>query len=271
MFINNTTATYVVEGEIVLLRSQFNDDTIKIDGVIDEEIWTKTGSVIIDYGTDNNIEIKFTNDLDYLYYAISIPSENAVNTSIGLFFDVDGDGILSTPEDGKVLFYDNSSDFYSDDYYWNGDTWEKDQVKPGTDDFSVSQSVSDGIVNIELRILLISDNIQYSGWQIPTTTNSYIAFTSQFVFPVDNSTMSINYPSNPSNVTGFVDLKLAGPEDKDLPKYIPPTYVDYNDTADTPDLGGINGGQSVNAIGISNSVAILAVFSTALIVRRRYR
>lgn len=266
-----SSATYVEDNRIVLLRSQFNDDVIAIDGDLTENIWLRAGSVILDYEAAENatsIVIRFANDLDYLYFGMSLQAVSVLNTSASIFFDTDGDGKLSTPEDGKVLYFLNST-LQSLDSYWDGNVWKEDFVQSTTDDFSFASKLSGGFVNFEMKIKLISDNIQYSGWQIASSVNSYISFTTVFTRPLNNVTKIYRYPALPSNATGFVDLKLAGPEDQDLPEYIPPTHITYS-TVDT--YLNDHKGDAVDALGLDAPFLMLfpiLSFMAVAITRRR--
>ena len=238
-----TQASYVVEGEILLLRSQYlpENEGINPDGVLNEDYWAKSGSIEIEYNNSFLLEIRFLNDNENVYFAISVPDVQKLNDSIGLFFDTDGDGILTQPEDAKIAGFEETT-FKAYDYYWDGDTWVKDRSTSSTDsEFSVGSKLTNDKLTYEFAIALVSTNIQYDGFQITNPSGMIVAFSIQIVTTDDKV---YNFPSSPTNASAFVDLKLAGPEDQDLPAYIPPEYVtetDYNDGSQEPPVNEVFG------------------------------
>ncbi|MCY3414778.1 MAG: hypothetical protein INQ03_24220 [Candidatus Heimdallarchaeota archaeon] len=263
--------TYIVNEEIVMLRSQYNDESITIDGELTESIWARAGSVILNSGSGVNatqIIIRFMNDFESLYFGISITSDSVINNTLGLFFDTDGDGSLSAPEDAKVISYVNSTRSILD-LHWD-DGWKQDVISSGDDDeFVAATKLESGVMYYEIEIALVSSNLPYDGWQIASPVNTYIAFTAIIVNRLDDNAFAFNYPTNSTDVAGYVDLRLAGPEDQDLPEYIPPTYatITTEDTQYDEYYGdGALGLDAPSNIGIS-----LLMFGTLAYIRRRRR
>lgn len=255
---NQSNALYVNDGSIVLLRSQYLQKTIIIDGVLNEDSWSKAGFLHIIYN-DSELKIYFTNDNDFLYMAIETTDTVKSNNSVGLYFDTDADGVLTTPEDAKILNYTNA--FTWQDLYWSGNTWAVDQISNGVDaDFNAIGKLEDGMFTYELKIALVASNVIYDGFQITNPSNTIVSFT---VAVSNNQTRFYNFPTVPTNASGFVDLKLAGAEDQDLPMYIPPTtYTEIHNPDET-----VKNIQAAPGFGFA--VGIFAVLALQFIRRRR--
>ncbi len=229
----SSSASYVQDGNIVILRSQYknSNNEITIDGVLGEDDWNKAGLVSISFVSNDTtgVQVRFFNDDYYLYFSISVTySDTVIEDSIAIYFDVDSDGQLSTPEDAKILRY-VSNILSAEDYYWDGDTWKNDELDPVTDtEFKAAAKKSINKITYEIAIVLTSTNFQYDGFQIPSPTNSFVAFTLKIGKSISvNETIYLFYPTTEDNSSGYVDLKLAGPEDQDLPEYIPPVTQTY--------------------------------------------
>lgn len=229
-----TQASYVVDNEILLLRSQYlpNNEVIVTNGILDETFWDNSGKYIIEYNDSLRLEIRFLNGNEKIYFAIIVTDTEILNDSVGLFFDTDGDGLLTQPEDAKIVGYEGTT-LKASDYYWSGEEWSKDGSSSGTDDdYSVGAKLQDGKLTYEFAIAMVSSNFPYDGFQITNPSGTIIGFSIQIV----TSEEKVYYfPTHPNNATGFVDLKLAGSEDQDLVNYLPPeidtvTETGYYDT-----------------------------------------
>lgn len=226
----------IVEGNIYIFRSQYIEHTIVIDGNIVDTEWSKAGRELILLNNGNisrNLFFQFTNNEEYLYIGVSLDIENATTVEFTLVFDTDGDGALSAPEDGKTLSMDNQMV----DLHWDGSKWTQDINDLNADEFLFSSTNDNQKVYFEMRFTLISTYIQYDGWQIATPSNTFIGFTTQTKLVENGTTNYFVYPSSINNATGYVDLKLAGPEDQDIQAYVPesgitqtvPQYLDIID------------------------------------------
>ncbi len=258
LLITHADASYIKDGNIVLLRSQFKTESITVDGKLSEELWQKAGSLMVGFGTEN-INLYFVNDENKIYFGAMFKTTDPINVSMVLFFDVDDDGKLNTPEDAKGMTYLDST-LEALDYYWDNN-WILDTQSDS--DYKIKATVSDGIMSIEMSFDLVSNNLQYDGFQIPDPTGQYIAFTYQII--KDNKTYQ--FPTSPSNVTNYIDLKLAGPEDQDLPEYIPPqreqTVVDKSGT-EQYDAGSLNA-----ELFWPSDISVILLIVGSLIVRRK--
>jgi hypothetical protein len=258
-------ASYLVEDEILLLRSQYfpEHEVIIADGILDEEYWSKAGSLVLEYNETFLLEIKYMNGIDNLYFAITVTDTQKFNDSIGLYFDTDGDGKLTQPEDAKIAKFEKTT-FKAYDYYWDGDAWNKDRIDPSTDDeYDVGAKLVDEKLTYEFKIALVSSNIQYDGLQITNPSGMIIAFSVQVI---TSDEVVYNFPSNPNNASGYVDIKLAGPEDQDLPAYIPPEYI-----TETQGLGDYytQADEGMGFMDLSFYAFIIPVFVLSIIYRRK--
>jgi hypothetical protein len=263
-----TQASYVVEDDILLLRSQYlpDNEQIEINGELEENYWAKAGSIEIEYNNSFLLQIKFVNDNENLYLAISVPDDLKLNDSVGIFFDTDGDGILSQPEDAKIAGYQGTT-FKAYDNYWDGDTWTRDRTDPSTDsEYNVGANLANDKLTYEFEIAMVSSNIQYDGFQITNPSGIIIAFAIQVV---TSEGLVYDFPTHPTNATGFVDLKLAGPEDQDLPAYIPPEFVTetdyYNDNPEAP----VNEVFGLLDAPVSFFPVLLSFVAVVFVLRRR--
>jgi hypothetical protein len=230
LMLSSVQGTVIRDGNIVLLRSQFMTETVSLDGRLIDDDWQFAGSILLQYGTGENrtdLDMFIMNNENELYIGFRVTEEVvSKNSSATVFFDVDGDGNLTTPEDAKQIYYDTG--FTTRDFYYDGSLWAQDRSEGA--DVSGSARNADGITSYEFRIELLADDLQYDGLRIPNPTNTFIGLN--FLVSVnDNGTKtSFSYPSSALNASGYMDTKLAGPEDQDLPEYIPPVVETQTDT-----------------------------------------
>ena len=93
-------------------------------------------------------------------------------------------------------------------------------------------------VSIEMTIPLLSTDLSYDGLQISATSNTYLGLAFSITNDFNNGTIgSFEFPTNPNDVSGYVDLRLAGPEDKDLPLYVPQDPVTTSVPSETDEIG----------------------------------
>ena len=256
LLIPTSTGVYVTDGVLVIHRSQFlvEDEFMAINGILAEDIWDTAGSVTITYqtgDTDITLNIYFANSESWLYFAIvgtDLPDDG--NDSLLVTFDVEGDGELNPPEDGFRITGSSSG---IADVHWNGEAWVTDEIDGDeSDDFSLGFSTRDNKRTYEMAKTLVADNIGYDGFRIANPSNTYIAFNVHYRETLDanGTAMDFYYPTLPSNGSGYVDLKLAGPEDQDLPEFIPPTTVVTTTSTDDGSQG-----QSPPVTDVVNTIA----------------
>ncbi|MFV2014811.1 MAG: hypothetical protein ACC656_05255, partial [Candidatus Heimdallarchaeota archaeon] len=236
-----TSATYIEDGRIVILRSQFVDDgAININGNIDESFWDSAGLISLKItdglSQDAEIQFRFANDDINLYIAFILLNYVYLDLSVAVYFDTDNNGVLSTPEDGKLVsFTKDPISKTLKDMYWDENSWQEDSssvasgYKAGVLDLSSTNTTS-----VEMAIPLLSSDLPYDGLQVPSTSNSYIGLMFSVVNNYNNGTIeTFEFPTVSTNASGYVDLKLAGPEDKDLPSYVPPVKITTTFTSTT--------------------------------------
>ncbi|MCE7735207.1 MAG: hypothetical protein GPJ54_10040 [Candidatus Heimdallarchaeota archaeon] len=265
--------TLIVEGNIYIFRSQYIEHTIVIDGNIDDTEWAKAGRELILLNNGNltrNLFFQFTNNEEYFYIGASLDIEDATSVEFTLVFDTDGDGALSAPEDGKTLNMNNQMT----DLHWDGSKWSKDLSDLNADEFLFFSKNDDQKVYFEMRFKLISSYIQYDGWQIATPSNTFIGLTTQTKLIEGNSTNYFVYPSSINNATGYVDLKLAGPEDQDIQAYVPESGI--TQTAQIPDVNDIVDVLGVDAVedlqaDAPLTIGLLSISMLAMILLKRRR
>lgn len=267
LLLSNSTATHVVNSEILILRSQF----VESNPLEDSEQWSNAGLLHILFPDTISATLKYVNDENNLYLFLEFSGFNQTFDEIGMAFylDSDGDGQLVTPEDAFSLRYNaNANGFLSQDHYFDGTNWVED---PDTSTVEDLHTFTQGKLQWSILIPLLSNNLQYDALQIPNPANSFIALSFQFYRLVGNASNVINYPTTPTNASGFVDMKLAGPEDKDLPSYVPPATT-VVDTTRTTGVGVDGGGGVFSDIQQASFQSILPgliLFQLAYIISRR--
>ncbi len=264
--------TLIVEGNIYIFRSQYIEHTIVIDGNIDDAEWSKAGRELILLNNGNisrNLFFQFTNNEEYFYIGVSLDIEDATTVEFTLVFDTDGDGALSAPEDGKTLSMDNQMV----DLHWDGSKWTQDINDLNADEFLFSSTKDNQKVYFEMRFTLISTYIQYDGWQIATPSNTFIGFTTQTKLVENGTTNYFVYPSSINNATGYVDLKLAGPEDQDIQAYVPESGITQTvpQTTDIVDILGVDATQEDMQADAPLTFGLFSISMLALILVKRRR
>ncbi|MCH8909029.1 MAG: hypothetical protein IH840_18260 [Candidatus Heimdallarchaeota archaeon] len=230
---NFADATYFEDDTIVILRSQFVDDpSITVNGVLSESFWNEAGLLSVKFtgaiSADVDVLFRFINDDSNLYLGFTIFNMVYEDISLTIYFDADNNGVLSVPEDAKSISTSkNSSINLLTDMFWDGTVWTEDQFSSvGLYSGSSNKITSQNQIDFEMRIPLISSDIVYDGLQIPSTSNSYVGLSFQITADLNNGTVeTFEFPTSPTDITGYIDFKLAGPEDKDLPSYVPPVQV----------------------------------------------
>ncbi|MCH8908086.1 MAG: hypothetical protein IH840_13440, partial [Candidatus Heimdallarchaeota archaeon] len=219
---NFAEATYFEDDTIVILRSQFVDDpSITINGILSESFWKDAGLLSIKFTGAVSAEVdllfRFINDDTNLYLGFTIVNMVYEDITLIIYFDADNNGVLTVPEDAKSISTSkNSSINLLTDLFWDGSVWAEDQFGSlGLYSGSSNKVPSQNQIDFEMRIPLLSSDIVYDGLQIPSTSNSYVGLSFQITADQNNGTVeTFEFPTSPSDISGYVDLKLAGPEDK---------------------------------------------------------
>ncbi len=262
-------ASYVDDGTLVILRSQFLESSsdISIDAVLNEEAWTKAGSLTLGYTQPDNVTITlyFTNSATDLFFAI-VATELDDNDfdAILLTFDVEADGNLVSPEDAVSV--NNASQVFNS--YWNGEEWTQDSSSSSSE-FEYGTTRANGKQILEIRKTLTPSNVGYDGFRIPNPSNTFISFNIRYVESQrDNDTVTpiiFDFPTSPTNSTGFVDLKLAGAEDQDLPEFIPPETFNPDPPASELTFDEAAG----ELASYTMSITALSLLTIMIVVKRR--
>ncbi len=267
-----TQASYVSDGSLIILRSQFVDSesNISMNAVLDEDLWDKAGSLTVAFTQPDNITITvyFANSVNWLYFAV-VATEFVDNDHdfFLLTFDTEADGSLDTPEDAVAGVGSSVSD-----YYFNGESWVPDSSS-STSDFSGGLRRASGSKIMEFRKALVPEDIIYDGFRVANPSNTFTSFSFQYTETrrINESLVepiTFNFPSTPTNATGYVDLKLAGAEDQDLPEFIPPeTFTETQTETQSTVYDGV---EDLGSAALSiDAFFVLAIVIIPLIRRRR--
>ncbi|MCE7736940.1 MAG: hypothetical protein GPJ54_18795 [Candidatus Heimdallarchaeota archaeon] len=281
-FYATSTATYVDDEHIVILRSQFVEDAPEvIDGKINEPFWINSGllslKIVGSSSQEAEIQFRFANDDDNLYIAFALLNYVYLDVSVTVYFDADNNGVLSTPEDGKLVsFTRGSSSETLKDLYWDGNVWLEDSNSENTGyEAGVHELTNSNNTGIEMAIPLLSSDLGYDGLQVPSTSNSYISMMFSIVNNFNNGTIeTFEFPTTATNASGYVDLRLAGPEDKDLPSYVPPVQITttiQSAATETFTANADDDGVQADSAGFNLYLAVIGIFVTNIVLRRRRR
>jgi hypothetical protein len=255
--ITSSHAVYVVDGQILILRSQFLEE----NPINDVTIWNHAGLLQVQLNENHSTQIRYGNNNEYIFFSVNL--NNIPNNSVAgiiIFFDTDGDGQLTSPEDAKGIKRVEGQ-FKETDYFFDGTNWKEDPT--GNSILDSKSSFENSVLSWEFQMQLQSEDVLYDGLQVPNPSNFFIALNFQYLVEANNQTMLINFPTSPTNVSGYIDMRLAGPEDKDLPQFAPPsTQIEFTNG---PIRDGDNVYDDIRAVG-SQTLTLLMITTLIIII-----